>query len=440
MRFVIFLAALLGSYFVESKLIALLPLKCSGSFCVSPLQTVSAAYLGRQKLEVLEGEEVDDNSSVILCDVIPLPLMDSRGESLVNQLQKSCVPRVQFGFDPSSIDGILVNRDKGLYDNLPYIWRKGSNAKLELFNLLQRSKSSSSEGSFLAAVDRILGSTITGILIEVKDQLSKDKIVLGGAVVLCQNSVAADWKITPSNPLLPEVCSTDDPNEVAQSSACIVQCHIDELVAISLLTRIPILMPKSLFEALAIDATLTSVEDISGGKSDVFIKGPTFHTVGDAEKWKEGFSSGSQDSTVKAASPAWEIFDAKKFLKMSSIEKRAVLRASGVTSLPRPREGLDSLDRALMDKMDDAVRGEVLRLMSKGSVPHVESSRQAVLQAMGEALDEGDMDRAKELRQDFMAMTARRADPTQPEGSYDPYLDQDDWYMAARRKAMAPKK
>ena len=39
-----------------------------------------------------------------------------------------------------------------------------------------------------------------------------------------------------------------------------------------------------------------------------------------------------------------------------------------------------------------------------------------------------------------MMITARRADPTQPEGSYDPYLDQDDWYMAARRKAMAPKK
>lgn len=439
MRLDILLAAIFACHLAESKLIALLPLKCKGSFCATPSKTVSAAYLGRQKLEVLESEEVGDKNSAILCDVIPIPLMDSRGESLVNQLQQSSKPVVRFGFDPSSVDGILVNRDNGLYDNLPYIWRKGSNAKLELFNLLQKGKSLSSEGSFLTAVDRILGSTITAILIEVKDQLSKDKIVLGGAVVLSQNNVAADWKITPSNPLLPDVCSTDDPNDVAQCTACIVPCHMDELVAMSLLTRIPILIPKSLFEALAIDATLTSSEDIRG-KSEIFVTGPTFFSAEDAEKWKDGFNNASEDPAVKQASPAWEIFDAKKFLKMSSIEKRAILRASGVTALPRPREGLDSLDRALMDKMDDAVRGEVLRLRSKGSAPPVESSRQAVLQAMGEALDEGDMERATELREDFMAMTARRADPTQPEGSYDPYLDQDDWYMAARRKAMAPKK
>ena len=59
---------------------------------------------------------------------------------------------------------------------------------------------------------------------------------------------------------------------------------------------------------------------------------------------------------------------------------------------------------------------------------------------MGEALEAGDMEKAKQLREEFMQVTARRADPTQAEGTYDPYLDQDDWYMAARRKAMAPKK
>lgn len=439
MRLDILLAAVFTSYSVQSKLIALLPLKCKGSFCATPSQTVSAAYLGRQKLEVLESEEVGEKNSAILCDVIPIPLMDSRGESLVNQLQQSSKPAVRFGFDPSSVDGLLVNRDNGLYDNLPYIWRKGSNAKLELYNLLQKGRSLSSEGSFLTAVNDILGSTITAILIEVKDQLSKDKIVLGGVVVLCQNKVAADWKISPSNPLLPDVCSTDDPNDVAQCTACIVPVHMDELVAMSLLTRIPILIPKSLFEGLAIDATLTTAEDFRG-KSELFVNGPTFFSVQDEEKWEESFSKAREGSVVKQASPAWEIFDAKKFLKMSSIEKRAILRASGVTSLPRPREGLDSLDRALMDKMDDAVRGEVLRLRSKGGAAPVESSRQAVLQAMGEALDGGDIEKATQLRQDFMAMTARRADPTQPEGSYDPYLDQDDWYMAARRKAMAPKK
>ena len=122
------------------------------------------------------------------------------------------------------------------------------------------------------------------------------------------------------------------------------------------------------------------------------------------------------------------------------MEKRATLRASGVTSLPRPREGLDSLDKALLDKMDEAVRGEYLRLRSLNGPAAVTSPRQALLKAMGEAFDEGDIKAATELREEFMILTSRTADPTQESGSYDPYLDQDDWYMAARRKAMAPKK
>ena len=38
--------------------------------------------------------------------------------------------------------------------------------------------------------------------------------------------------------------------------------------------------------------------------------------------------------------PAWDIFDPKDFLRMSETDMRAVLRASGITDLPRPREGI----------------------------------------------------------------------------------------------------
>ena len=60
MRSNIFLAVIFAGYSTNSKLIALLPIKCKGFFCATPSQTVSAAYLGRQKLEVLESEEVGD--------------------------------------------------------------------------------------------------------------------------------------------------------------------------------------------------------------------------------------------------------------------------------------------------------------------------------------------------------------------------------------------
>jgi len=68
------------------------------------------------------------------------------------------------------------------------------------------------------------------------------------------------------------------------------------------------------------------------------------------------------------------------------------------------------------------------------------SNRQLLLQQMADSLSNSDMDTAIRLREEFALLTALRADPTQEKGAYDPYLDQDDWYMIARRKAMAPKK
>ena len=47
-----------------------------------------------------------------------------------------------------------------------------------------------------------------------------------------------------------------------------------------------------------------------------------------------------------------------------------------------------------------------------------------MLQAMGKALEDGDMDSAIALRAEFARRTILRADPTQSKGSYDPYLDQ----------------
>ena len=48
------------------------------------------------------------------------------------------------------------------------------------------------------------------------------------------------------------------------------------------------------------------------------------------------------------------------------------------------------------------------------------------------------MKRAEELRDRFAMLTALKQDHTQEEGSYDRFLDQDEWYMEARRKAMTP--
>jgi hypothetical protein len=320
--------------------------------------------------------------------------------------------------------------------------------------------------TFIDKMATVLDANIVDLLIEVKDELSSNSISIGAAIVLCRKSVVNDWKISRSNPQLPVVSSTDDPEEIDQCTACIVNCHLDELIAVSLLTGKPILIPQSLFASSAIDARLINDSNEYELKPELSIYGPIFRSPEKRRNWKEKSRDGISNNQmsggigeVAIAIPAWEIFDAKRFLKMSSVEKRATLRASGVTALPRPRQGihiyifiyiytyiyiyiytyiyiyiyiytyiyihiyiqirwifqivlgeyfyiyihictyiyiqgLDSLDRALVEQMDEAVRGEFLRLLSISSPdaasPREESPRQGVLQAMGEALEEGD--------------------------------------------------
>ena len=45
---------------------------------------------------------------------------------------------------------------------------------------------------------------------------------------------------------------------------------------------------------------------------------------------------------------AWEIYNPQTFFGLSLVEKRAILRASGVTRLPRPRMGVKAIDDLLL--------------------------------------------------------------------------------------------
>lgn len=100
-----------------------------------------------------------------------------------------------------------------------------------------------------------------------------------------------------------------------------------------------------------------------------------------------------------------QIYDPQRFLKMSSLDKRNTLRASGVVDLPRPREGIRALDLRLQDLMDDAVRAEVIRIGATSSAPDLPrfvgfktagegkegESRQSILRKMCSALEEGEV-------------------------------------------------
>ena len=135
---------------------------------------------------------------------------------------------------------------------------------------------------------------------------------------------------------------------------------------------------------------------------------------------------------------------------MSMVEKRFVACLGGALFAATTRR-LSAIDEVLMDLMDTAVRSEYRRLSSSQSSSSLSDNtmattnqgsggeRATLLRRMGEALENGELDEATALRAEFAFKTALRADPTQETGSYDPYLDQDDWYAEARRKAMQSK-
>jgi hypothetical protein len=267
-------------------------------------------------------------------------------------------------------------------------------------------------------IQEFLQARIVKLNIETADEYIDNSIKLGACVKLSKN------------------LSDDNADD-----SCLIDCSLDEVVALSFALDMDISIPDSLVNSLAEDVLLEPIDEDS---SLLKIRGPVF------QKGQPQSKSQMPSKSAPELPLAWQIYNPETFFTLSSAEKRAILRASGVKSLPKPRLGIEALDNVLLDLMDDAVRAEVYRIKARQASraelgedayeANVGTSRQSVLQAMGDALRAGDMDRATELREKFSLMTQLRADPTQPVGSYDRYLDQDDWYQQERRKAMSPKK
>eukprot|EP00607_Mallomonas_marina_P001021 CAMPEP_0182426018 /NCGR_PEP_ID=MMETSP1167-20130531/12496_1 /TAXON_ID=2988 /ORGANISM="Mallomonas Sp, Strain CCMP3275" /LENGTH=310 /DNA_ID=CAMNT_0024607157 /DNA_START=586 /DNA_END=1518 /DNA_ORIENTATION=+ len=309
-------------------------------------------------------------------------------------------------------------------------------------------------------MNSFMDAEITGLILETADEFRDKSIRLGAAMIISQQQVAHKWRLSKSSNRLPK--KTDQ-------TATVIECHVDELIGFSTALGLPVCVQTQLYESLTVDAVMS--RDASTGK--LSIRAP-YPVTGDTP---ESVSSSLSSPTTEDAVPVWEILDPEQILSMSQADKRATLRASDVRTLPRPREGEAALDAVLLDLADDAVRREVLRrsrgmpreeerrventnrdrdleqeqeeeeedeFMRYSALPASamlgDNKRQVLLREMGEAIDEGDMKRAETLREQFLMYTSLRADPTQPEGSYSPYLDQDDWYMEQRRRSMAPKK
>lgn len=468
-RFLNFLFILLVIDDSSSRLIALTPLKSIGRLSKNlPKGYAPAIFLGNEK-----GISVEDD---ILYDLVPIPILDPRGLALVEcAISANAQPLSGDSLEyRSDVQTLILGRDKGIFDNLPFGWGPvRSTAKKDLFNFFGVSSrrdpsfgSPSPCATFAQGINEILGAKITSLFIEVQDELSPERLVLGAGAVLCRTpDEARQWTLSTSTSTLdvPPTLSTAD--DIIFRDSCVAYLHLDELVAFSLGLNIPIYIPKGLLSAAKMNARLKKIQRSKEGGGDdegedvenedrPILVAPAFRSSKEEKEFSKNnvtvlLPSTSPSSTSSSLPPtrkAWEIYDVNEIMSMSSVEKRAVLRASGVKNIPRPREGIEALDQCLMSVLDDAVRASLLGILSKNNPRYLtearasESPRQKLLQEMSIALQQGDTERAERLREEFASLTVQRADPTQRKGSYDPYLDQDDWYLEQRRRAMGGSK
>ena len=348
------------------KLLPLRPLKTIGSYTSYVSQAGTAElvantkrcfFLSKPNLEVVDNtysnnDGMGDEETVrdmTLIDILPIPLADTREERLV---YTSLKPETNSGtnvFDDSVL-ALILNRDKGAFDNLPFSWAPSpQSAKKEIYDSFQHSIGTSNSvkrvgrmGSFIETVQNKLSCVITGLIIEVNDEFSDASVSLSGGVILakktCEN--INEWKLSNQNAFLPEKLSTDD--NVKYVDVCLMYCRLHELICISLETKLPIYIPESLFDSISVDGMLSNMggtDNDTNNKMTITAEAPRQVL----KMMKNNNIKNTVNSSKGTADLVWEIYDARKFLKMTAVQKRALLRASNVNKLPRPSLGDSAL-------------------------------------------------------------------------------------------------
>ena len=106
-----------------------------------------------------------------------------------------------FNSSSDNIQSYILNRDKGLYDNLPYAYKKGPSKK-NLYDFFSNVNSKvdikisnkkvqiNSYSSFLKGIELQLDAKLTGLFIEVSGEISTNSVALGGAAIFAKTNNA----------------------------------------------------------------------------------------------------------------------------------------------------------------------------------------------------------------------------------------------------------
>jgi hypothetical protein len=307
-----------------------------------------------------------------------------------------------------------------------------------------------------------LNAKVIGCILE-NTSLLKGNTVLGGAIVL--------RRITPkkTRAFMGEEIEFQDYDEefgnmkVKGDDIIIVECDSDEAIGVSMSFDVPLRIEFKLFERSSIliqeqkmktEPSKHIIETIPVWKPNSAIalqvegerqattnSSPISIPGGDFDDFpSESRALFPNDSPIKSLSQYDELSDeekAKTLLEMSNFSGR----------LPRPRTLRQSksnpLDVLLLPLIDEAVRNQYLirDAERKGNIDLAnqlqasKSKRQQTLEKSEAARKEGEDTLADKWESESDFLESLRADVTQDEGTYNRFLDRDDWYERDRQKS-----
>ena len=380
------------------------PLPCVGVYELNKINRQTSFFLGPDRMVCQERED----GKCILRGLVPVLVPPGFEPPLSAAMAVSSAANTAGNGDDSmhlsSWSGqVIMERNKALYDNLQdtFQWASQQGARRRIYEALRLKGSCPSPyHGIVSALEQFAGLQVRGLLVELADSPSPNEYVLGAALLIAKSKHAHRWGLTYKQPsAIQRVRGSDE--------AQLVKCAMDELIGIAFATRLPVVISTKLYDSTSVDGILEQNTETLR----MTMQAPYFSTAAEAQLWESEQrrrAEARKNRSVRAAKPvsrANEVPDASTFLRLRTSEKRAILRATGVLELPRPREGPRAVDALLIPLLDEEVAYEVLRRLGEtrgdfqaaAQMQDFESRKPKLARLINQAKREGDFETAQQV-------------------------------------------
>jgi len=338
--------------------------------------------------------------------VLPVPVPANAVAAMEQALMAPAAAAA--GFEVLRNGRFIIERDGCLFDNLPWGRFAPPQAKRDFAARFAgpgptKAAFASTYHLLMDAMQREANAKVKRVVIERSD------LLLAGSTLILGACVWLDPVVAPAESAEPELC----------------ECAVDEALGLALAaTAGQVHVERLVWEAAATQPRYSEQ------------RGKMRMELGRLREAEDGKEEGVSEPGGAFVPLPWEI---RSFAELESLtlEERALSALRAGLRLPRPRDATSVTITALLEPLlDEDVRRQVRlrRALDMGDVGTAAaldastSTRGRLLASLRLAVEEERYGEASELAIEISIETSRRMDVTLDEGTYDPFLDQDDWY------------